>query len=294
TCPELPDGVWLVELAGARRDPVDAIAAALGIRDEPSAEPTPQPKPQPQPHPQPQPQPHLHPQSAADADADADADATHQETPSATQGDAPRTDRANRLLRALASRELLLVLDNCEHMVDAVASLVGRLLRAAPGVRVLATSQEPLNVSGETVEAVAPLEGPEAVALFVARAASAAPGFALTPANRESVELICRRLDGIPLALELAATRVRALGVEALADRLHDRFRLLSQVRRDAPARQRTLRAMIDWSWELLGPPERAVLRRLAVFAGGFTLDAAEAVCAEPALSPGPAQTASA
>ncbi|WP_233415435.1 BTAD domain-containing putative transcriptional regulator [Streptomyces sp. N35] len=273
--PQLPDGVWLVELAGARRDPVDAIAAALGIRDEPSAEPTPQPQPQPQP------QPHLPPQSATNP--------TQRDTPSATQGDAPQTDRASRLLRALASRELLLVLDNCEHMVDAVAALVGRLLRAAPGVRVLATSQEPLNVSGETVEAVAPLEGPEAVALFVARAASAAPGFTLTAANRESVELICRRLDGIPLALELAATRVRALGVEALADRLHDRFRLLSQVRRDAPARQRTLRAMIDWSWELLGPPERAVLRRLAVFAGGFTLDAAEAVCAEPTLPLGPA-----
>ncbi|SDL35013.1 AfsR/SARP family transcriptional regulator [Streptomyces indicus] len=242
--PPPQDGVWLVELAGVRREPADAVAAALGIRDEAP---------------------------------------TAQAGPEDGGADGPRPDdRTARLLRALAGRELLLVLDNCEHLVDEVAALVGRLLRTVPGARVLATSQEPLDVAGETVEAVAPLQVPEAVDLFAARAAAAAPGFALTAANREAVELICRRLDGIPLALELAATRVRALGVEALSDRLHDRFRLLGQVRRDAPARQRTLRAMIDWSWELLGPPERAVLRRLAVFAGGFTLDAAEAVCADP------------
>ncbi|MFD9414004.1 BTAD domain-containing putative transcriptional regulator [Streptomyces goshikiensis] len=185
-----------------------------------------------------------------------------------------------RLAGALAPRGLLLVLDNCEHVADAVATLTGELLRRAPGLRVLATSQEPLALSGEVLEAVEPLPEADAVRLFAARAAAAAPGFALGPDNSGAVALVCRRLDGIPLALELAATRVRALGVHALADRLHDRFRLLNQVRRDAPARQRTLRAVIDWSWELLGPDERVVLRRLAVFSGGFTLESAEAVCA--------------
>nr|WP_214662092.1 BTAD domain-containing putative transcriptional regulator [Streptomyces polyasparticus] len=278
-CPALPDGVWLVELAGVRRDPVDAVAAALGIRDEPSAEPPPAAQTQADARPTP---------AAGNARADNVYGKDNTDGTNRTNGtdSTTRTDRTTRLLHALADRDLLLVLDNCEHLMDEIAALVGRLLRAAPGIRVLATSQEPLNVTGETVEAITPLEVPEAIALFTARAASAAPGFTLTSANREAVELICRRLDGIPLAIELAATRVRALGVEALADRLHDRFRLLSQVRRDAPARQRTLRAMIDWSWELLGPSEQAVLRRLAVFAGGFTLDAAEAVCAAP--QPGP------
>ncbi|MER5487450.1 BTAD domain-containing putative transcriptional regulator [Streptomyces sp. NPDC002812] len=186
-----------------------------------------------------------------------------------------------RLAEALRRRAALLVLDNCEHLLPAAAALADRLLRRAPGLRVLATSQEPLALSGEVVEAVAPLAEAQAVELFAARAAAAAPGFALGPRTAEAVALICRRLDGIPLALELAATRVRVLGVEALAERLHDRFRLLNQVRRDAPARQRTLRAMIDWSWELLSPAEATVLRRLSVFAGGFTLEAAEAVCAD-------------
>ncbi|MBM7173862.1 AfsR/SARP family transcriptional regulator, partial [Streptomyces sp. G44] len=182
------------------------------------------------------------------------------------------------LTRALAPRTLLLILDNCEHVLDAAAELTAHLLRRAPRLRVLTTSQEPLALSGETLEAVAPLGEDEAVRLFAERARAAAPGFTLTDGNREAAALICRRLDGIPLAVELAATRVRALGVRALADRLHDRFRLLTQVRRDAPARQRTLRAMIDWSWELLTPPERRALRRLAVFRGGFTLESAEAV----------------
>lgn len=190
------------------------------------------------------------------------------------------------LADTLAAKRLLLVLDNCEHVIGPVAALTDRLLRRAPGLRVLATSQEPLAISGEVVDAVAPLAEDAAVELFAGRAAAAAPGFALGPDNLEAVALICRRLDGIPLALELAATRVRALGVHALADRLHDRFRLLNQARRDAPARQRTLRAMIDWSWELLSPAERAVLRRLAVFSGGFTLESAEAVCAAPDAAP--------
>ncbi|MFE5556769.1 BTAD domain-containing putative transcriptional regulator [Streptomyces sp. NPDC056544] len=186
----------------------------------------------------------------------------------------------DRLAAALGTRRLLLVLDNCEHVVASVAALTGQLLRQAPGLRVLVTSQEPLALAGETLEAVAPLEGAEAMELFAARAAAGTPGFTLGPHNTEAVALVCRRLDGLPLALELAATRVRALGVHALAERLHDRFRLLNQVRRDAPARQRTLRAMIDWSWELLAPAEQTALSRLAVFSGGFTLESAEAVCA--------------
>ncbi|MEV4577234.1 BTAD domain-containing putative transcriptional regulator [Nonomuraea jabiensis] len=182
---------------------------------------------------------------------------------------------APRLAGALAGKRLLLVLDNCEHLVEQAAELAAALLRAAPGLRVLATSQEPLGVTGESVRVVPPLPEPEAVRLFTARA-NVPPS--------ETVATICRRLDGIPLALELAATRVRALGVRELADRLDDRFRLLSAGMRDAPARQRTLRAMIDWSWELLSEPERVVLRRLAVHADGCTLDAAEEVCAEPGV----------
>ncbi|MFC5830492.1 BTAD domain-containing putative transcriptional regulator [Nonomuraea insulae] len=215
-----PDGVWLVELAGAV-DPCEAVAAVLGVRDD-AGEPL-----------------------------------------------------GARLARVLANKRMLLVLDNCEHLVEAVASLVPGLLRAAPGLRVLATSQEPLGVTGESVRVVPPLPEAEAVRLFTARANVEAD---------ETVAGICRRLDGIPLALELAATRVRALGVRELADRLDDRFRVLSAGKRDAPARQRTLRAMIDWSWELLGEAERVVLRRLAVHADGCTLEAAEEVCAEPGV----------
>ncbi|MEV4106926.1 BTAD domain-containing putative transcriptional regulator [Nonomuraea sp. NPDC049695] len=199
------------------------------------------------------------------------------ETVAATLG--VRDDSADalapRLAGALAGKRMLLVLDNCEHLVEQVAELVSALLRAAPGLRVLATSQEPLGVTGEHVRVVPPLPEPEAVRLFTARA-NVEPS--------ETVATVCRRLDGIPLALELAATRVRALGVKELADRLDDRFRLLSAGTRDAPARQRTLRAMIDWSWELLSEPERVVLRRLAVHADGCTLDAAEEVCAEPGV----------
>ncbi|MGN9840746.1 BTAD domain-containing putative transcriptional regulator [Nonomuraea sp. H19] len=215
-----PDGVWLVELAGAV-NVAEAVAAVLGVRD----------------------------------------DATVPLLP--------------RLAGAMAAKRMLLVLDNCEHLVTQAAELVAALLRAAPGLRVLATSQEPLGVTGEHVRVVPPLPEPEAVRLFTARA-NVPPS--------EAVATICRRLDGIPLALELAATRVRALGVQELADRLDDRFRLLNAGMRDAPARQRTLRAMIDWSWELLTEDERMVLRRLAVHAGGCTIQAAEEVCAEPGV----------
>ncbi|MFI2313740.1 AfsR/SARP family transcriptional regulator [Streptomyces sp. CB00072] len=188
----------------------------------------------------------------------------------------------HRLAAALRDRRTLLVLDNCEQVVDAAAGLAELLLRTAPGLRVLATGQEPLGLAGEAVFLVEPLPPAEAARLFVERAASSAPGFPRDPdgPEREAVAEICRRLDGIPLALELAATRVRALGVRELAARLSDRFRVLTTGQRGAPARQQTLRAVIDWSWELLGEPERVVLRRLAVHRDGCDLAAAEAVCA--------------
>ncbi|MFL9683084.1 AfsR/SARP family transcriptional regulator [Streptomyces sp. KL110A] len=196
------------------------------------------------------------------------------------------------LAGALRDRRGLLVLDNCEHVVDAAAELAARLLAAAPGVRVLATSQEPLGLSGETVVPVEPLAAPDAVRLFTERAAASAPDFpadpaAVGPEDRTAVEEICRRLDGIPLALELAATRVRALGVRELADRLGDRFRLLAGRRRGGPARQRTLRAVIDWSWELLSTPERVVLSRLAVFGEGGDLAAVTAVATGDGVTDG-------
>lgn len=198
------------------------------------------------------------------------------------------------LAEALAARRLLLVLDNCEHVVEQAAELVEELLRAAPELTVLATGREPLSLPGEVVWHVPPLEVPDrhaepdpealaatgAVRLFVARASAAARDFRLDASNAAAVAVLCRRLDGIPLALELAATRVRALGVHGLVSRLDDRFRLLATGRRGTPRRQRTLQAMIGWSWDLLTEPERAVLRRLAVHADGCTLEAAEAVCA--------------
>jgi predicted ATPase/DNA-binding SARP family transcriptional activator len=200
----------------------------------------------------------------------------------------------DRLTDALSTRRLLLVLDNCEHVIEQAAELAHVLLRAVPGVRVLATSREPLGLAGEVVWHVPPLEVPaptdepdpavltrsSAVRLFVDRAAAAARGFRLDAETAEAVGVLCRRLDGIPLALELAATRVRALGVHGLVARLDDRFRLLATGHRGAPRRQRTLMAMIDWSWELLSPQERTVLRRLAVHADGCSPAAAEATCA--------------
>ncbi|MFD1536212.1 BTAD domain-containing putative transcriptional regulator [Nonomuraea guangzhouensis] len=182
----------------------------------------------------------------------------------------------DRLGAALRTRATLLVLDNCEHVVEQVAELAERLLRAAPELRVLATSQESLRVPGEVLWSVPPL-GPEAAAELLAARAGVGAG-------DDGVAEICARLDGIPLALELAATRLRALTPRQLAARLDDRFRVLATGHRGAPARQRTLRAMIDWSWELLTGGERLVLRRLAVHADGCTLEAAEAVCAEPGL----------
>jgi predicted ATPase/DNA-binding SARP family transcriptional activator len=213
-----------------------------------------------------------------------------REAPASGAGPAAAVDG---LARALRAKNSLLVLDNCEHVVEAAAELARRLLTAAPNLRILATSREPLGLAGEALWIVPPLEAPgpdldpepgslqafSAVQLFVARAAAAAPGFALSPTNAAAVAAICRRLDGIPLALELAATRVRGLGVHELATRVDDRFRLLVANQHGGPRRQQTLRAVIDWSWDLLGPTEQAVLRRLAVGADACALAGAEQIC---------------
>ncbi|MCE7002522.1 winged helix-turn-helix domain-containing protein [Kibdelosporangium philippinense] len=194
-----------------------------------------------------------------------------------------------RLTEALRRKQILLLLDNCEHLIEPVAALTEVLLKSVPSLKVLATSREPLAIAGEQLFPVSPLALPEnladvsespAVQLFVARTAAVTPGFVVTRDNAQAIAAICHRLDGLPLALELAATRVRVLGVHDLAVRLEDRFRVLTSGHRTAPARQQTLRAMIDWSWDLLSSTERAVLRRLAVHADGSTLASAEAVCA--------------
>jgi predicted ATPase/DNA-binding SARP family transcriptional activator len=256
-----PDGTWLVELAapgdpgeapspGGQAGVAELVSAALGIRDD-----------------------------------------------TVTGDGSPPL--AGRLAAALRARELLLVLDNCEYRIEAAAGLAEQLLLAAPGVRILATSREPLAIPGEQLQAVPPLELPaapggagpadvlqaSAAQLFAERAAGAAPGFAVDAGNAHAVSVICRRLDGIPLALELAAARVRGLGVHELAARLDDRFRLLDAGRRSAPPRQQTLRAVIDWSWDLASEPERIVLRRLAVHADGCTLASAEETCAGPGVA---------
>jgi predicted ATPase/DNA-binding SARP family transcriptional activator len=186
------------------------------------------------------------------------------------------------LATALRDQHLLLVLDNCEHVLAPVADLVTGLLRAAPGLRVLATSREPLGVPGERLEAVPPLAPADAVRLLTARAEAA--GADLSTADPDTLTALCLRLDGLPLALELAAPRLRLLGAPDVLSRVDDRFRLLTTGGRIAPPRQRTLRAVIDWSWELLTEPERILLRRLAVHTEGSTLAAAETVSADALL----------
>src|SRR3984893_1864295 len=198
-----------------------------------------------------------------------------------------------RVANALAAKQLLLVLDNCEHLVGAAACMAEALLRANPAARVMATSREPLRAEGECLYRVPPLAVPTegsqdaedplrygAVRLFVARARAAARQFSPDGRGAAAIAAICRHLDGIPLAIELAAARTNALGVEELAARLDDCFHLLTGGRRTALPRHQTLRATLDWSYQLLPEPERVVLRRLAIFAGSFTLQAASTIVA--------------
>jgi predicted ATPase/DNA-binding NarL/FixJ family response regulator len=236
-----PDGVWLVELAALADAALvpQTVAAVFGMRETP-AEPI-----------------------------------------------------VTTLATTLRGRNLLVVVDNCEHLLDACARLADALLRACPELRVLATSREALGITGEMAWRVPSLRVPDpsalppfaeleqnpAVRLFVERAAAVQPRFELTEHNAPTVVQVCQRLDGIPLALELAAVRIETLTVDQLAARLDQRFRLLTGGSRTALPRQHTLRATLDWSFDLLSEPERCLLSRLSVFAGGWTLEAAEAVC---------------
>ncbi|WP_432070170.1 BTAD domain-containing putative transcriptional regulator [Streptomyces sp. AA1529] len=250
-----PDGTWLVELA-----PLDhpaavpgAVLSALGRRVT----------------------------SLSSA-------ATESARPLAGEGDPTAL-----LVEHLEQRRLLLVLDNCEHVVHAAAGLAETLLAHCPGLTVLSTSRERLDVQGETVRPVEPLPPASAHRLFADRATAARPGFR-PGADPAAVAEICRRLDGLPLAIELAAARLRSLTPRQTADRLDDRFRLLTNGSRTVLPRQQTLRAVVDWSWDLLDDRERAVVRRLSVFAGGCTLSAAEHVCAGsmPTAADGPPEAA--
>jgi predicted ATPase/class 3 adenylate cyclase len=238
---DYPDGVWLVELAPLTdaRLVVQAVASVVGVKEE-AGRPV-----------------------------------------------------AEALIKYVADLQMLLILDNCEHLLDPCAELADQLLRSGRQLRIVASSRERLHVDGESVYPVPALAVPddptpieaealgqfESIRLFVDRATAATPSFKLTPHNSAAVISICRQLDGIPLAIELAAARTRALSVENIASRLSDRFRLLTTGNRTALPRQQTLRALIDWSYELLSEQERTLFRSLAVFAGGWTLEAAEAVC---------------
>ncbi|WP_127467932.1 MULTISPECIES: BTAD domain-containing putative transcriptional regulator [unclassified Streptomyces] len=247
-----PDGVWLVELA-----PVDdpdavpeAVLGALGARETV-----------------------LRGAGAEELRAT----------------DRTAADPLVRLTEHCAPRRMLILLDNCEHVVGAAAALTDHLLTRCPRLTVLATSREPLGVPGEFVRPVEPLPDPMALRLLAERGAAARPGFRIDAdeATAAACAEICRRLDGLPLAIELAAARLRMLTARQIADRLDDRFRLLSNGSRTALPRQQTLRAVVDWSWDLLDAAEHAVLRRLSVFAGGCSLAAAEEVCALPAPADG-------
>ncbi|MFE7184735.1 ATP-binding protein, partial [Streptomyces erythrochromogenes] len=239
-----PDGVWLVELAPVDdpEDVAEATLAAVGARET-----------------------KLRGAAAEELRALTDRN-----------GDNP----LDRLAEHCAHRSLLLVLDNCEHVVEAAAELAERLLTHCPGVQILATSREPLGVPGESLRPVEPLPDPIALRLLGDRGAAARAGFTVDEDPAAAAE-ICRRLDGLPLAIELAAARLRLLTPRQIADRLDDRFRLLTSGARTVLPRQQTLRAVVDWSWDLLDEAERTVLRRLSVFAGGCDLPAAEAVCGD-------------
>lgn len=254
----VPDGVWFVELAPLT-NPADlpqSVLAAIGAREAALFEAT-----------------RLDGHDPAAAGRDATA----------------------RLLETLGTKRALLVIDNCEHLIDAAAALADQLLAGCPDLRILATSREPLSVTGETLCPVPPLAVPHSdlhhhgvdpvetlgyasVRLFVDRANAVRPGFRIDTTTVDPVVEICRRLDGMPLAIELAAARLRALPVAQIASRLDDRFRLLTGGSRTALPRHQTLRAVVDWSWDLLDDAERRLARRLAVFAGGATVESAEAV----------------
>ncbi|GGR87163.1 hypothetical protein GCM10010284_20360 [Streptomyces rubiginosohelvolus] len=205
--------------------------------------------------------------------------------------DRTAADPLVRLTEHCAPRSMLLLLDNCEHVIGGAAALADQLLSHCPRLTILATSREPLGVPGEFVRPVDPLPDPMALRLLAERGAAARPGFRTDAdeATAAACAEICRRLDGLPLAIELAAARLRMLTPRQIADRLDDRFRLLTNGSRTVLPRQQTLRAVVDWSWDLLDDAERAVLRRLSVFAGGCSLAAAEEVCALPAAPGGPA-----
>ena len=241
---DLPDGAWLVELAsiGADGDVAQSTLAALGLRD-------------------------------------------------ALLGGAPNAEPMDRLIAAIRERETLLILDNCEHVIESAASFAYRVLGECQRLRILATSREPLGITGEALWLVEPLALPEgdaspgeiesspAVQLLQDRAGAVRKDLATDARTLSNMARVCRALDGIPLAIELAAARLRTMPLDQLANRLDDRFRLLTGGSRTALPRHRTLRAVVDWSWELLTDAERMVLRRLAVFSGGASLDAAEQVC---------------
>jgi predicted ATPase len=206
-----------------------------------------------------------------------------------------RPEQLDQLLSVIRERELLLVLDTCEHLVDECAEVADGILRGAPGITILATSRQPLDAAGEAVFRLSPLPVPEpgsaaagtsdAVALFEQRAAAVLPGFTVTPQNLADVITVCRRLDGIPLAIELATVRLRALPLRQMAGRIDDRLRLLTGGRRSGTPRHQTLRAAIEWSFSLCTPAERQLWTRLSVFAGGFDISAAEHVCAGGGLA---------
>jgi len=191
------------------------------------------------------------------------------------------------IVRYLAGRSLLVVLDNCEHVIDQAAALAETLVGTVPGLRLIATSREPFGVAGEVLVSVGPLAVPAAVDLFVDRARAVRPGFTADGHTRPVINDICGRLDGLPLAVELAAARLRSLTLATLTERLDDRFRLLTVGARTALPRQQTLRAVVDWSYDLLFEDERRLFARLSVFAGGCDLDAAEAVCADDQVPTG-------
>jgi predicted ATPase/DNA-binding SARP family transcriptional activator len=209
----------------------------------------------------------------------------------------PGRGSLGRLVDALRGRQMLIVLDNCEHVVDMCARLAEDVLGACPGVRILATSREPLAIAGEVLSPIGPLPVPQstvdvneadgfaALRLFADRAAAVRPDFTLTVKNVAAVAEVCRRLDGLPLAIELACARLRTVPVDEVAARLGDRFGLLRGGSRTAVRRHQTLQAVVEWSWELFSEAERTLARRLAVFAGGATRESAEAVCAGADLS---------